>query len=163
MLAMKLEQEIMPGDQAWEFTLKDRQGREHRLSDYRGRWLVLYFYPKDNTPGCTKEACRFRDHISLLDTLNAQVIGISVDNAESHASFADKYNLPFPLLVDENGDVANAYGSLRSLGPIRYARRHTFIIDPKGNIALIYRRVRPSNHTQEVIKDLGTLQRGRPQ
>ena len=155
--------QILPGDRARDFSLQDSQGRKHRLTDYRGRWLVMYFYPKDNTPGCTKEACRFRDQFRQFRDLNAEVIGISVDNAASHNRFSEKYQLPFPLLVDQQGQVASSYGALRSFGPFRHARRQTFIIDPLGNVALIYRRVRPGRHSQEVIKDLQMLQRGYPQ
>jgi peroxiredoxin Q/BCP len=151
--------ELAPGQAAPEFALKDQHGALQRLSDYRGKWLVVYFYPKDDTPGCTKEACKFRDNLPEIRALNAQVLGVSVDNAESHARFAEKYQLPFPLLSDGDGAVAKAYGALWSMGPIKIAKRHSFIIDPAGRIAKIYRDVEPERHSGEVISDLKALQK----
>lgn len=120
--------------------------------------MVLYFYPKNDTPGCTAEACRFRDDIHRLKALGAQVIGVSIDNQQSHKAFAEKYGLPFPLLADREGEVAKAYGGLWSLGPLRLAKRHTFIIGPDGHIAKIYRKVGPEQHSDRVIADLTRLQ-----
>jgi peroxiredoxin Q/BCP len=151
--------ELAPGQPAPEFALKDQHGTLQRLSDYRGKWLVVFFYPKDDTPGCTKEACKFRDNFQDITALGAQVLGISVDNAESHARFAEKYQLPFSLLSDGDGAVAKAYGALWSMGPIKVAKRHSFIIDPAGRIAKIYRDVEPERHSGEVINDLRTLQK----
>jgi len=145
------------GDPAPEFTLPDQDGKRHSLSDYRGGWVVLYFYPKDDTPGCTTEACRFRDDASTLEGMGVSVLGISLDDVESHRAFAQKYHLPFPLLYDRKGRVAKRYGSLFKLGPVRFARRHTFIIDPQGRIAKIYRHVKPKVHSDEVIADLKAL------
>ncbi len=145
------------GDPAPEFTLPDQDGEQRSLSDYRGGWLVLYFYPKDDTPGCTTEACRFRDDIYALRGLGVSVLGISLDDAKSHKAFAQKYHLPFPLLSDHKGRVARKYGSLFRLGPLRFARRHTFIIDPQGRIAKIYRDVKPKGHSDQVIADLQAL------
>jgi peroxiredoxin Q/BCP len=142
------------GQAAPDFLLADQQGRQHRLQDYHGQWLVLYFYPKDDTPGCTREACAFRDGYRELRALDAQVIGVSLDDRASHAEFAQKYQLPFPLLADEKGDTARAYGVLWSLGPIRFTRRHTFIIDPDGKIAQVYRKVDADRHAEEVVRDL---------
>src|SRR6266576_3468324 len=102
---------LAAGAPAPAFELKDQDGRNHRLEDYRGRWVVLYFYPKDDTPGCTKEACNFRDDLPKLRALGVQILGVSVDTAESHAKFASKYKLPFPLLADTQGTVAKTYGS----------------------------------------------------
>src|SRR5574340_916236 len=100
------------GSMAPDFALQDQNGQMHRLGDYAGRWLVLYFYPRDDTPGCTREACRFRDDIGTLGKLDAVVVGVSVDDTRSHADFSRKYGLPFPLLSDPDGRVARAYGSL---------------------------------------------------
>ena len=145
------------GDPAPGFELVDQHGETHRLADYRGRWLVLYFYPKDDTPGCTTEACAFRDDIHVLKSLGVAVVGVSLDDVESHREFAEKYHLPFTLLSDSTGAVARQYGALTSLGFVKFARRHTVIIDPEGRIARIYRRVRPKQHGGEVIADLRDL------
>jgi peroxiredoxin Q/BCP len=127
------------------------------LVNYRKRWVVLYFYPKNNTSGCTHEACQFRDDTLELDKLGADVLGISIDNRKSHAEFSRKYGLPFPLLADTDGKVATSYGSFFSFGPIRFARRHTFIVDPQGQIAKIYRNVDPKTHANQVVRDLSNL------
>lgn len=142
------------GSAAPPFSLIDAKNQPHRLTDYAGKWLVLYFYPKDDTPGCTKEACHFRDDLAQLQALGGHVVGISVDNSNSHAEFAKKYNLPFPLLADTDGKVADSYGALMSLGIIKIAKRYTFLIDPHGKIAKIYLSVDTSRHSQEIIDDL---------
>lgn len=146
-----------PGSPAPSFTLPDAKKAQHRLTDYAGQWLVLYFYPKDDTPGCTKEACSFRDDLFQLEKLGAKVVGISVDDSDSHAKFAEKYSLPFPLLSDVDGKVADSYGALTNLGIIKIAKRYTFLIDPKGNIAKTYLSVDTSRHSQEIIDDLKQL------
>ena len=150
--------ELKQGDPAPGFELADQYNKTHSLSDYRGKWVVLYFYPRDDTPGCTTEACNFRDDIFKLRGMNAEVIGVSVDNTVSHAKFAEKHGLPFPLLSDGETIVAKSYGSLMSLGPIKIAKRHSFIINPDGNIAMIYRAVNAKQHSAEIIRDLNTLQ-----
>ena len=149
------------GSAAPDFALQDQNGQTHRLSDYAGRWLVLYFYPKDDTPGCTKEACRFRDDIGVLGNLNAAVVGISVDDTQSHAGFSRKYQLPFPLLSDPDGRTAAAYDSLLNLGVVRFARRHTFIIAPDGRIAARFDKVDPARHAEDVARTLQALQQPR--
>ena len=146
------------GQAAPDFQLNDQDGRTHSLEGYRGQWVVLYFYPKDNTPGCTKQACAFRDDYKTINAQNTQVLGISVDTSESHAEFADKYNLPFPLLADKQGRIAKNYQALISLGFIKLAKRHTFIIDPSGTIQKIYRKVDVSSHSDLILKDLKKLQ-----
>ena len=146
------------GSAAPDFSLQDQNGQTHRLGDYAGRWLVLYFYPKDDTPGCTQEACRFRDDIGVLGKLNAVVVGVSTDDAQSHADFSNKYQLPFPLLSDPDGHTAATYDSLLNLGLIRLARRHTFIISPDGRIAARFDKVNPASHAQDVARTLQTLQ-----
>jgi len=153
--------ELAVGRDAPAFRLADQSGKLHSLADYRGRWVVLYFYPKDDTPGCTTEACTFRDAMTAINALNSQVLGISLDDTASHARFAEKYRLPFPLLADTGGEASRAYGSLWSLGPMKFARRHTFIIDPEGRIAKIYRSVEAAHHSEEVQNDLKELQKGR--
>jgi peroxiredoxin Q/BCP len=141
-----------------EFSLLDSHNSIHNLSDYQGQWLILFFYPKDNTPGCTVEACQFRDNYSDISAANTKVLGISTDNTESHAHFTDKQQLPFPLLSDNTGAISKLYGSLFKLGPIKFCKRHSFIIDPQGNIAKIYRKVTPSSHSQQIMAELKTLQ-----
>lgn len=148
-----------PGSQAPGFTLPDAQQQNHSLQDYAGQWLVLYFYPKDDTPGCTKEACSFRDDMFQLEKLGAKVVGISVDDSASHAKFAEKYSLPFPLLSDADGKTADRYGALTNLGIIKIAKRYTYLIDPKGKIAKRYLSVDTSRHSQQIIDDLKLLQK----
>jgi len=145
------------GQPAPDFNLQDAQGKPHKLADYPGKWLVLYFYPKDDTPGCTKEACHFRDDLFELEKLDAKVVGISVDDTDSHAKFAEKYKLPFPLLADKDGMVADSYGALTNLVVVKIAKRYTFLIDPKGRIAKTYLSVDTSRHSQEIIDDLKLL------
>lgn len=147
----------MEGSAAPNFALPDQDGSIRCLSDYAGRWLVLYFYPRDDTPMCTREACRFREDIGALEDLNAAVVGISVDDIRSHADFARKHQLPFPLLSDPEGRTAAAYGSLTNLGVARFARRHTFIIAPDGRIAARFDKVDPAHHVAEVARTLRRL------
>lgn len=148
---------LAQGDLAPDFELLDQNGLMHRLEDYRGNWVVLYFYPKDDTPGCTKEACAFRDDYLVLKRMGVAVLGVSLDDVSSHAEFAAKYHLPFPLLSDGVGEIARRYGALTSLGIVKFAKRHTFIVDPQGRIARIYRDVVPRTHSAEVIGDLKSL------
>ncbi len=146
------------GSAAPGFTLPDQNGAPRRLAEWSGRWVVLYFYPKDDTPGCTTEACSFRDDISLITALGAQVVGISVDDTASHKAFAEKHRLPFPLLSDASAAVARQYGALSDWLVMKVAKRYTFIIDPAGRIAKVYLAVDPSRHSQEIVADLKLLQ-----
>lgn len=146
------------GQSAPDFKLADQHGKMHSLSDFHGKWLALYFYPKDDTPGCTKQACTFRDGLQELADLGAEVIGISVDDTNSHADFAKKYHLQFPLLADTAAEIAARYHSLINLGIVRFARRNTFLIDPQGKIARIYLSASAAQNSKEVIKDLKQLQ-----
>ena len=122
------------GQPAPEFSLPDQDGKTRTLQQFRGRWLVLYFYPKADTPGCTEQACKFRDDIVELRKLGAEVVGVSVDDTSAQLAFAKKYSLPFPLLSDSDAQVAARYGSLRDFGVFKLARRNTFLIDPAGNV-----------------------------
>lgn len=149
------------GQPAPDFALPDQQGKTRRLADWRGKWLVLYFYPKNDTPGCTEEACTFRDDWLQLQALGAEVVGISVDSSASHAAFAQKYKLPFPLLADEKGEVAARYGTLSDWVVFKYARRYTFVIDPQGRMAKAYRSVDTAKHSAEIVADLKQLQQPR--
>jgi peroxiredoxin Q/BCP len=142
------------GDDAPIFLLPDSEGQQVNLIDYKNKWVVLYFYPKDDTPGCTKEACQFRDDFKMLEALGAKVIGVSVDDSFSHKKFAEKYNLPFPLLSDASGEVADRYGALNNFIVIKLAKRYTYLINPQGKIAKIYLSVDTSKHSQEIIEDL---------
>ena len=149
--------QLKVGALAPAFSLMDQNGQLRTLDEFKGRWLVLYFYPKDNTPGCTKEACRFRDEHSALQKMGAQVVGVSVDSSAAHAGFASQHRLPFPLLADSQGEVAQAYGALLNLAFFKLAKRHTYLIDPAGQVAKMYLSVDPNTHAQTVLKALQAL------
>jgi thioredoxin-dependent peroxiredoxin len=148
---------LKAGELAPDFSLPDQNGKTHSLKEYSGKWLVLYFYPKDDTPGCTKEACAFRDDLHQLTDLGAQVVGVSVDDTSSHAEFARKYHLPFPLLADKTTETAERYGVLMNLLLAKVARRVTFLIDPQCKINKVYEKVETSRHSQEIIEDIKRL------
>ncbi len=145
------------GAAAPEFELPDQTGQLHSLEDYRGQWVVLYFYPKDETPGCTTQACEFRDNIFAFRELNAQVLGVSLDDVDSHKAFADNHSLPFALLSDIDGRTSDSYGVKTRMLGMTVAKRQTFIIDPDGNIAKHYDAVKPGEHSEAVIADLKLL------
>lgn len=145
------------GDPAPDFKLMDQNGDWHSLSDYEGQWIALYFYPKDDTPGCTKEACAFRDNIFAFRDIGVEILGVSLDAVESHQEFAEKYQLPFSLLADTDAAVATDYGVLTKRGPVQYASRQSYLIDPQGRIAKHYPKVDPETHSAEVLKDLQSL------
>ena len=145
------------GNAAPEFELSDQNGQLHSLEDYRDQWVVLYFYPKDETPGCTTEACEFRDNIFAYKDLNAQILGVSLDDVESHKAFAENHGLPFPLLADVEGEVSTAYGVKTRMFGMTVAKRQTFIIGPDGKIAKHYEKVNPSEHSAQVLEDLRAL------
>ena len=149
---------IKVGSKAPNFTLSDQNSIQHQLSDYEGSWVILYFYPKDDTPGCTTQACDFRDAVKRIIASKSNVFGVSLDSVESHKRFADKNNLPFSLLSDESGEVSEAYDSLNNFMSFKSAKRNTFIIDPDGKVAKIYLSVKPSTHSQMVLNDLNQLQ-----
>jgi peroxiredoxin Q/BCP len=146
-----------------EFTAFDQDGRAISLADYRGKWVVLYFYPKDNTSGCTREACAFRDAMEEVTSVGAVVIGVSPDSVRSHRNFADKYNLPFRLVADEDHQIAQAYGVWKE--KTLYGRtswgieRTTFIIAPDGRIAAIFPKVKVDGHVEQVLETLRAFQR----
>ena len=149
--------QIKVGDAAPEFELSDQHGQLHSLEDYRDQWVVLYFYPKDDTPGCTTEACEFRDNIFAYKDLNAQILGVSLDDLESHKAFAEEYGLPFPLLADVEGLAATSYGVKTRMFGMTVAKRQTFIIGPDGIIAKHYEKVDPDEHSAQVLVDLKKL------
>jgi thioredoxin-dependent peroxiredoxin len=150
------------GDPAPDFTLKDAEGGSVSLSQLRGQWVVLYFYPRDNTPGCTKEACGFRDCHEAFLGQNIRVLGMSADNEAAHQKFIKKFDLPFTLLCDPDGAIATAY---ESYGPKKFmgktyegVYRQTFVISPAGEIVKIYPKVKPELHAEEVLRDIADLQ-----
>jgi thioredoxin-dependent peroxiredoxin len=146
------------GSAAPEFSLPSQDGAQVSLRDYRGKWVVLYFYPKDMTPGCTIEARNFEQDQSQYTERNAVVIGISVDSTESHKKFCAKEGLNFKLLADTKHKVTRQYGSLMNLGVAQIAARHTFIIDPEGKIAREYTGVHPKRHSHELLAALDELE-----
>jgi thioredoxin-dependent peroxiredoxin len=139
-------------DPAPTFSAVDQNGKMHRLADYRGRWLLLYFYPKDDTPGCTVEACQFRDNFSKLKE-KLEIVGVSADNQDSHQKFASKYVLPFTLLADPEREIIEEYGADNVLLP----KRTSFLINPEGKVIKIYPKVNPQTHAEEIIKDVENL------
>lgn len=145
------------GDPAPALRLQDQKGDWHTLAGEKGKWLVLYFYPKDFTPGCTTEVCTYRDDIVALRKAGADVLGVSLDDVKSHAEFAEKYHVPFRLLSDADGAVAKAYGVYVKRGPMEYARRETFLIDPQGIVAKRYVDVDPKENSRQVLADLDVL------
>ncbi|HEY5642925.1 MAG TPA: peroxiredoxin [Woeseiaceae bacterium] len=148
------------GRPAPEFELADQDGRLHSLEDYRDQWVVLYFYPKDETPGCTTEACEFRDNIFAFKELNAQILGVSLDDVDSHKAFAENHGLPFPLLADVDGAVSSAYGVKTRMLGMTVAKRQTFLVGPDGKIAKHYTEVKPAEHANQVLADLRSLGAG---
>jgi len=146
------------GLKAPNFALPDQTGKKHALVDYRGKWILLYFYPKDNTPGCTKEACGIRDNFPAFQKLGMVVLGVSVDSMKSHQNFSEKYKLPFTLLADEDKKAVKEYGvwAKKKLMGREYmgTLRTSFLINPRGKIAKIYENVKPEKHAEEVLEDL---------
>lgn len=149
------------GDVAPDFSLLSDQNKTLRLRDLRGKNVVLYFYPKDNTPGCTKEACDFRDTVGEFSASNTEIIGISKDNAARHDKFKQKYSLPFTLLADENSEACNAYGVINKktlFGKIFHGiERSTFLIDEKGIIRAIWRKVKVTGHIKQIAQAIQQL------
>jgi len=145
------------GSAAPSFRLQDQNSKWHSPEDYKGKWLVLYFYPKDDTPGCTTEACNFRDDIMAFRKMGVTILGVSTDDVESHQEFADKHSLPFPLLADTSGDVSAAYAGFKLLGILKLANRKTYLIGPDGTIAKRYDSVDPDKHSAQIMNDLKAL------
>lgn len=145
-----------------DFKLSDQYGNIHSLSDYRGKWLIVYFYPKDDTPGCTKEACNFRDALGEYEKRGVAILGISKDSVKSHDKFAQKFKLNFPILSDESLGTIKAYGAWgkKKLYGREYdgVLRNTYLIDPMGEIIKSYQGVRPESHSTEILADIDQLQ-----
>lgn len=144
--------ELTENSKAPDFKGYDQNGKMHHLKEYAGKWLLLYFYPKDNTPGCTMEACQLRDHFDDLRK-KIEVVGVSHDKVESHAKFASKYKLPYTLLSDPDKTIIKAYGAKGFL----FTKRISYLIDPDGKIAKIYLNVSPKKHAKEILEDLKKL------
>ncbi len=151
-MATKLKE----GDKAPDFNVKDGEGNPVRLKDFRGKKVVLYFYPKDDTPGCTKEACSFRDSFAKFKKRGIEVLGVSLDNERSHQKFAEKFSLPFRLLADTDRVISESYGTYgekKFMGRAYMGNnRMTFLIDEKGKIKRIFSKVKPDDHAEEVLK-----------
>jgi thioredoxin-dependent peroxiredoxin len=147
------------GSMAPDFTLPSQEGKQVSLHDFKGKWVVLYFYPKDMTTGCTIEAHNFQRDQAQYDKLSAAVVGVSVDSVDSHVQFCTKENLTFKLLANPAHDVVDKYGSLTQMFGATIAARNTFLIDPKGDIRKVYTKVDPNPHSQQVLADLAQLQK----
>lgn len=152
---------LQQGEQAPDFRLEDQNGTAHTLSEYKGTWVVLYFYPKDDTPGCTTEACAFRDEFAAFQKNGIVVLGVSIDSAQRHAKFIAKYDLPFTLLADTEQAVVVQYGvwgKKKFMGrEYMGTNRVSFLIDPEGIIARVYPKVKPADHARQVLEDYGRL------
>lgn len=149
------------GNKAKDFKLPDQDGKIHKLSDYLGNFVLIYFYPKDDTPGCTKEACMLRDDFPNFKKIKAKILGISADSVKSHKKFVEKYNLPFTLLSDEKREVLEKYGVIKEKSMFGKTflgiSRMSYLIDKEGAVAKIYLNVKPETHAKEVIEDLKNL------
>ena len=146
------------GSIAPAFRLQDQNGKWHTLEQYRGQWVVLYFYPKDQTPGCTTQACELRDNIFAFRHAGATILGVSVDDVASHKEFAEKHSLPFSILADSDKQATRDYGVLtRYMGVLELAQRDTFIIDPQGRVAKHWAKVDPKGHSELVLAELTSL------
>ncbi|ADL68750.1 thioredoxin-dependent thiol peroxidase [Thermoanaerobacterium thermosaccharolyticum] len=147
--------------EAPDFTLKSSDGNDVSLSDFKGKKVVLYFYPKDNTPGCTKEACQFRDNINTVKNKDAVILGVSLDDIESHKKFIEKFNLPFILLSDSDAKVSTEYGVYKEKNMYGKKKmgieRSTFIIDQKGIVKKIFRKVKVDGHVDEILEVLDNI------
>ena len=150
---------LREGDKAPDFTVRDGEGKTVKLKDFRGKKVVLYFYPKDDTPGCTKEACAFRDSFAKFKRRGIEVLGVSLDNEAAHKKFANKYDLPFRLLADTDKAISEAYGTYgeKKFMGRTYMGNHrmTFLIDEKGKIKRIFNKVKPEDHAEEVLEAFG--------
>ncbi len=145
-----------------DFQLPDQDGKMHSLTEYKGKWLIVYFYPRDNTPGCTAEACSFRDTSEVFKEKGVEIVGISKDSVRKHKNFAKKFNLNFPLLSDESTETIKAFGAW---GPrLFWGRRfegilrNTYLINPKGEVVKVYEKVNPLTHVQEILNDIAEFQ-----
>ncbi|MEG1399218.1 MAG: peroxiredoxin [Acinetobacter sp.] len=146
------------GQSSPDFKLQDQNGKWHTLNQYKGKWIVLYFYPKDDTAGCTQEANQFKSLYPQFLKSNAVVLGVSLDNVASHQKFSQKLGLPFPILADEKGELAGKFGIVRNFGITKIAKRESFLINPQGAIMYHYSSVNTQTHADQVLKDLKMAQ-----
>ncbi|HEY7912826.1 MAG TPA: peroxiredoxin [Blastocatellia bacterium] len=147
------------GQPAPDFKLLNQEGKQVTLADYKGKWIVLYFYPKDFTAGCTIQAKNFQRDMEKYVNANAVILGVSTDNADSHKSFCEKEGLSFKLLADTDGKVSETYGSVMEYNGNKLSARNTFLIDPQGKIARVYLKVKPMPHSEEVLAAIAELQK----
>jgi peroxiredoxin Q/BCP len=159
LMAAESQQQPEVGKAAPDFSLTTGDGSQVSLKDYRGKWVVLYFYPKDFTSGCTMEAHNFQRDLSNYEGTGAVILGVSVDTAQSHKEFCAKEGLNFKLLADPDGKISTEYGSVMDYKGQKLAARNTFIINPKGEIAKVYTGVKPADHSEQVLKDLAQLKK----
>jgi peroxiredoxin Q/BCP len=157
-MAAKFQSKLVEGDPAPDFSAAINGGGKISLADLKGKSVILYFYPKDNTPGCTKEACAFRDEFAQFKEKGAVVLGVSTDSVKSHEKFVEKFKLPFPLLADEDKSIAKAYGvwGEKQFMGVKYQGIHrvTFLIGPDGRIKKIWPKVKPAEHAREILESL---------
>lgn len=150
------------GKPAPTLKLPDQDGKLRSVADFKGHWVALYFYPRDRTPGCTEEAKKFRDRWAEFRKADVMVLGVSIDDVASHKDFATRLGLPYPLLADEKRELARAMGVLRGFGPLHYAHRETFLIDPEGTIVYHYPAVDTGRHAEQVLQDVARLSAATP-
>jgi peroxiredoxin Q/BCP len=148
------------GTQAPDFTLNSQEGKPVSLHDFKGKWVVLYFYPKDFTSGCTVEAHNFQRDLAQYEAKNAAIVGVSMQDENSHQQFCTKEGLSFKLLADTKSDVSGQYDSVMNMGVAKLSARHTFLIDPQGKVEKVWLDVKPANHSEEVLAALTQLQSG---
>lgn len=156
--AFEQQQKQWVGQPAPQFKLQDQNQQWHELKQYKGKWLVLYFYPKDNSPGCTQEANQFKTLYPEFKKNNAEVLGVSLDDVASHQKFSQKLELPFAILADNQHQLANQFGLVRNLGFTKIAKRESFLVDPQGTVVYHYSSVNTQAHAAEVLKDIQRLQ-----
>src|ERR1700694_5455370 len=159
MQAAEPQKQPAAGTPAPDFSLATGDGSQVSLKDYRGKWVVLYFYPKDFTSGCTMEAKNFQRDLTKYDQTGAIILGVSVDSAQSHKDFCAKEGLNFKLLADSDGKVSAQYGSIKEYEGAKMAARNTFLINPKGEIAKVYTGVKPAEHSDQLLKDLAEMKK----
>lgn len=155
--AFEQQQKQWVGQAAPQFKLQDQNQQWHELKQYKGKWLVLYFYPKDNSPGCTQEANQFKSLYPEFVKNNAVILGVSLDNVQSHQKFSTKLDLPFALLADDQQQLAGQYGLVKNLGFVKIAKRESFLIDPAGTVVYHYTSVNTQSHAAEILKDIQRL------
>lgn len=158
-VSFEAKQKQWVGQTAPQFKLQDQNGQWHQLQQYQGKWVVLYFYPKDDSPGCTQEAQKFNALYADFKNHNAVVLGVSLDDVKSHAQFSQKLGLKFPILADQQQQLAKPLGVVRNLGLAKFAKRESFLIDPQGSIVYHYSSVNTQSHAAEVLQDIQRLQK----